>query len=160
MLRRIKIEMIWIDETSRRHDANAPPVEHSWADRSTAHVSLAIVRNGERIAPHLNNEPLGWMPPGQSQRAYVFYDRVQAFLLKNALSVSELLPRIIAYTAEHELGHLLIPPLANGHSDTGIMKATLPSDIAPRFLGMTGFSAKEGELMRREIQRRISMSSH
>ncbi len=159
MLANINVDTIWIDETSRLHSVNAPPAPYSWADHSTAHVSLAIVTNGERTAPHLKNEEMamGWTPAGQSERAYVFYDRVEAFVLKNAFRVSGLrVPRIVAYAAEHELGHLLIPTLANGHSDTGIMKARLdPGDIAPVFLGSTGFSAKEGELMRKEIQRRI-----
>jgi hypothetical protein len=162
ILGRIDIEMIWVDENSRLHGVGGPPVEHSWADRSTAHVSLAIVRNGERTAPDLTDEALGWTPPGQSERAYVFYDRVEAFGLKNAFRVSDLhIPRIVAYTAEHELGHLLIPPLANTHSDSGIMKARLgPDDIAPTFLDTIGFSVKEGELMRQEIRRRISISLH
>src|SRR5262249_45769087 len=144
--------------------ADAPPVEHSWADHSTAHVSLAIVTNGEHTAPHDKNEEMamGWTPDGQSERAYVLYDRVEAFVLKNAFRVSGLrLQRVAAYAAGHELGHLLIPPLANTHSDTGIMKARLgPGDIAPTFLNTIGFSAREGKLMREEIQRRILESSH
>jgi hypothetical protein len=163
-LARIRVKVIWVDETSRHHGAGGPPVQNAWSDHSTAHVSIAIVRNAEKVVPRLKNEEmaLGWTPRGQSERAYVFYDRVEAFLLKNALRVDGLsVPRIAVYVIEHELGHLLIPPLAKAHSDTGIMKAKLrPDDIAPTFFGTTGFSAEEGELMRQEIQRRISMSSH
>jgi len=163
-LARIRVEVIWVDETSRHHGADAPPVQNAWSDHSTAHVSLAIVRNAERLAPHLKNDEMamGWTPAGQSERTYVFYDRVEAFVLKNAFRVSGLrVPRVMAYATEHELGHLLIPPLANAHSDSGIMKGSLgPGDIAPTFLGKMGFSATEGELMRQEILRRISGSSH
>jgi hypothetical protein len=163
-LARIRVEVIWVDETSRLHGADAPPVQSAWSDHSTAHVSLAIVSNAEQVAPHLKNEEtaMGWTPAGQSERAYVFYDRVQAFVLKNAFRVSGLrVPRIVAYAVEHELGHLLIPPLTNAHSDTGIMKGRLgPDDIAPIFLDRLSFSVKEGDLMRQEIRRRISMSLH
>jgi hypothetical protein len=163
-LARIRVEVIWVDETSRLHGADAPPVQNAWSDHSTAHVSLAIVRNAEHVARHFKNEEMvmGFTPGVQLGRAYVFYDHVETFVLKNGFRVDGLsVPRIVAYAAEHEFGHLLIPPLANAHADTGIMKARLgPSDIAPTFLGTIGFSAKEGELMRREIERRISMSSH
>jgi hypothetical protein len=164
VLARIRVEVIWVDETSRLHGADALLVQNAWSDRSTAHVSLAIITNAEQLSPNLKNDEMamGWTPAGQSERAYVFYDRVEAFVLKNAFRVSGLrVSRVMAYATEHELGHLLIPPLANAHSDTGIMKRTLgPDDIAPTFLGMIGFSVKEGELMRLEIQRRISISFH
>jgi hypothetical protein len=163
-LARIRVEVIWVDETSRLHGAGGPPVQNSWSDHSTAHVSLAIVANDEQVAPHLKNDEMamGWTPLGQSERTYVFYNRVEAFVLKNAFRVSGIrVPRVMAYATEHELGHLLIPLLSDAHSDTGIMKATLgPDDIAPTFLGMIGFSVKEGKQMRQEIQRRISKSLH
>jgi hypothetical protein len=163
-LARIRVEVIWVDETSRHHGADGPPVQNAWSDPSTAHVSLAIVDNAERTAPQLKYKEMamGCVPDVHSKRAYVFYDRVQEFVLKNAFRVDGIrVPRIVAYATEHELGHLLIPTLAKAHSDRGIMKARLDrGDIAPTFLGTTGFSVNEGELMRQEIQRRISMSSH
>jgi hypothetical protein len=51
---------------------------------------------------------------------------------------------VLAYAVGHELGHLLIPSMANAHSEKGIMKVQLGiSDLAPEFLDATGFSASE-----------------
>lgn len=162
-LDRIGVEMIWVDEMSHLHGPDAAPLENSWTEVSAAHVSLAIVTGGERVDPRLKNDEtaMGRTPAGQSVRCYVFYDRVEAFVLKNAFRVTSLrIPGVLAHAVEHELGHLLIPPLATAHPDTGIMKAQLSAgDLAPEFLDAVGFSAKEGELMRREIQRRVNTAA-
>ena len=161
---RIGVGIIWVDEMSRLHAANTTPsIENAWSESSTAHVSIAVVSQGERMDSRLKKEgmAMGRTPGGQTARSYVFSDRVEAFVLKYVSRVSALrVPRVLAYAIEHELGHLLIPSLAHAHSERGIMKAQLGAgDLAPLFLDGTGFSAKEGELMTDEIQRRINIQA-
>src|SRR5262249_34265663 len=121
------------------------------------YVSVAIVPWPDRIAPSIRNMDgvMGWTPAEQHIRTYVFYKRVEAFVLKNFSRIYTLrVPRLLAYAIAHELGHLLIP-LPDAHAETGIMKPQLSgNDLAELFYGILGFTEKQAQLMRAEIERR------
>jgi hypothetical protein len=87
---------------------------------------------------------MGWTPDGQHVRTYVFYERVEAFVLKNFGRIYTLrVPRLLTYAIAHELGHLLIP-LADAHSEKGIMQPQLDgNDLAELFSGSLTFTTKE-----------------
>src|SRR5262249_17283976 len=124
------------------------------------HVSVVIVPRPDPIAPNIRNldASMGWTPLGQHIRTYVFYERVEAFVLKNFSRIYTLrVPRLLTYVVTHELGHLLLP-LADAHSETGIMKPQLDGgDLAELFSGTLGFTSKEAQLMRDEIERRARL---
>jgi hypothetical protein len=157
-LARIGVRIIWMGQMSRPHSPASPAAEHARLDGSNAEVWVEIVKNAARTDPAVKGQDsiMGVTPAGQGERSYVFYDHVQAFVLENAFRIPLLnVPRVLALAIEHELGHLLIPPLATVHSKTGIMKAQLDrADLAPAFLNDTGFSDQEGQWMREEIRRR------
>jgi hypothetical protein len=144
------IELVWFDSMARQR---ALQIESS----RVTHVSVVFVSRPDLIAPKIRNLEgrMGWTPGGQHNRTYVFYERVQAFVLKNFTRIYTLrVPRLLTYATAHELGHLLLP-LGDGHSEHGIMKSQLNgNDLAELFSGGLGFSSKEAQLMRDEIERR------
>lgn len=150
------VEIVWLDSMSRVGAQEPDSLNHGWAEGSGRHVSLAIVTRPGAVGPKGRNTEsvLGWTPSGQRSRTYVFYERVEALVLNSFPRVSLRVPRVLAYAVAHELGHLLIP-LANAHSEKGIMKAQLDrNDLAELFSGSLGFSGKESELIVRDLKPR------
>ena len=154
------VELVWLNSMARMRTGEAEPLGAARAEGTGVHVSVVIVPRPDPIAPIVRNMDgiMGWTPGEQHLRSYVFYERVEAFVLKNFARIYTLrVPRLLTYAVAHELGHLLIP-LTDAHSEKGIMKAQLDgNDLAELFSGSLGFSAKEAQLMRGEIERRDRM---
>jgi hypothetical protein len=150
MFDKVGIELVWFDSMARQR---ALQIESS----GVTHVSVVFLSRPDLIAPKIRNLEgrMGWTPGGQHNRTYVFYERVQEFVLKNFSRIYTLrVPRLLTYATAHELGHLLLP-LADDHSERGIMKAQLDgNDLAELFSGSLSFSSKEAQQMRDEIERR------
>jgi hypothetical protein len=151
------IELVWVNSTARIREGQTESVDVASPEHSVTRVSLAIIPRPDEIAPKIRDldGSMGWTPAGQNTRTYVFYDRIQAFVLNNFSRIYTLrVPRLLAYAVVHELGHLLLPS-PDTHSEKGIMKSQLDgSDIAELFSDTLGFSSKEAQLMRDEIERR------
>jgi hypothetical protein len=144
------IELVWLDSMARQR---ALQIESS----GVTHVSVVFLPRPDLIAPKIRNLEgrMGWTPGGQHNRTYVFYERVQEFVLKNFSRIYTLrVPRLLTYATAHELGHLLLP-LADDHSEQGIMKSQLDgNDLAELFSGSLSFSSKAAQQMRDEVERR------
>jgi hypothetical protein len=150
------IELVWRNSMAQIRRGETEPPGAVRKDGGI-YVSVGIVPRPDRIAPRIRNLDgiMGWTPEGQRIRTYVFYERVEAFVLKNFSRIYTLrVPRLLTYAIAHELGHLLIP-LADAHSEKGIMKPQLDgNDLAALFLDDLTFTAEEAQLMRQEIERR------
>jgi hypothetical protein len=157
MFGRAGIELVWVDSMARIREAEPESMDGASHQPGVLRVSLVIVPRPDQIAPKLRDldEVMGWTPGGQQTRTYVFYERVQAFVLNNFNRIYILrVPRLLAYAVVHELGHLLLPS-PNTHSENGIMKSKLDgNDVAELFSDTLGFNSKEAQLMRGEIERR------
>jgi len=157
MFQKAGIELVWLDSMARLRSGQADSLATAHGAGTAVHVSVVIVPRPDVIAPEIRNLEgrIGWTPGGQQTRTYVFYQRVEAFVLNNFGRIDTLrVPRLLTYAITHELGHLLLP-VADAHSKKGIMKAQLDgNDLTELFSGSLGFSSKEAELMGNEIQRR------
>jgi hypothetical protein len=151
------IELVWLNSMVRIREGPAKSVDGASLEPRAARVSVVIVPRPDPIAPKIRDLDgrMGWTPGGQHTRTYVFYERIQAFVLNNFARIYTLrVPRLLAYAVAHELGHLLLP-LADAHSEKGIMKSQLNgNDLAELFSDALGFSSKETQLMRDEVERR------
>jgi hypothetical protein len=98
----------------------------------TLRVVLASEVDREFAKAGVRGNVLGVAPTGTG-RAYIFCDRVKELARKTNQHVDVILGRVIA----HELGHLM---LGEGHSDAGIMQASLDyaSNEAPAFTSEQG----------------------
>jgi hypothetical protein len=154
------IELDWQNSVARLRAGETKSLDGASGKGRAIHVSVVIVPRPDLIAPKIRNLDgrMGWTPAGQHTRTYVFYERVQAFVLNNFARIYTLrVPRLLTYVIAHELGHLLLP-LADTHAEMGIMKEQLNgNDLAELFSGALGFSSKEGQLMRDEIERRARL---
>jgi len=153
------IELIWLNSMARLRAGQTDSLSVRGKGRAT-YVSVVITPRPDPIAPEIRDldGKMGWTPRGQHVRTYVFYERVEIFILNNVARIHTLrVPRLLTYVIAHELGHLLLP-LADAHSETGIMKSQLDrNDLAERFSGTLGFNSKEAQLMRDEIERRTRL---
>jgi hypothetical protein len=157
MFQKAGIELVWLDSMARLRAGQADSFGTGRGEGTTVRVSVVIVPRPDIIAPEIRNLEgrMGWTAEGQHTRTYIFYKRVEAFVLNNFGRIYTLrVPRVLTYVIAHELGHLLLP-LADAHSGKGIMKAQLDgNDLAAPFSDSLSFSSKESELMRNEIQHR------
>ena len=154
------VELIWLDSMARLRAGQTEALGVAPAEVRAIRVSVVIIPRPDEIAPRLRNLDgrMGWTPDGQNVRTYVFYARVEDFVLKNFARIYTLrVPRLLTYAIAHELGHLLLP-LAEAHSEKGIMKSQLDgNDLAEVFSGSLSFTAKEGQMMRNEVERRVRL---
>src|SRR5262245_697439 len=121
------VELIWLDSMARLRAGQTEALGVAPAEVRAIRVSVVIIPRQDEIAPKLRNLDgrMGWTPDGQNVRTYVFYARVEDFVLKNFARIYTLrVPRLLTYAIAHELGHLLLP-LAEAHSEKGIMKSQL-----------------------------------
>src|SRR5262249_31444761 len=150
----------WLNSMARIQAGQAESLVGTPDERRGTHVSVAIVPLPDLIAPKNRNLDwqMGWTPLGQHIRTYIFYERVQAFVLKKFSRIYTLrVARLLTYVIAHELGHLLLP-LADAHSETGVMKSRLDgNDLTDLFSGTLGFNSREAQLMRDEIGRRSQL---
>jgi len=160
MFAKAGIELIWLNSMARLRAGQQEALGMAPSEVRAIPVSVVILPRPDEIAPELRNLDgrMGWTPDGQTVRTYVFYARVQDFVLKNFARIYTLrVPRLLTYAIAHELGHLLLP-LADAHSEKGIMKSQLDgNDLAELFSSSLSFSSKEGQLMRGEIERRVRL---
>jgi len=160
MFAKAGIELVWLNSMARVRAGQTESLDGPPGKGTATYVSVVIVPHPDLIAPKIRNLEgrMGWTPNGQHVRTYVFYGRVVAFVLKNFSRIHTLrVPRLLTYVIAHELGHLLLP-LADTHAEMGIMKEQLNgNDLAELFSGALGFSSKEGQLMRDEIERRARL---
>jgi len=79
------IELVWLNSMARIQAGQAESLVGTPDERRGTHVSVAIVPLPDLIAPKNRNLDwqMGWTPLGQHIRTYIFYERVQAFVLKN-----------------------------------------------------------------------------
>jgi len=155
MFGRAGIELVWTNSMVRILEGQTESMDG--ASLGVTRVSVVIVPRPDQIAPTIRDlgGRMGWTPSGQHTRTYVFYERIQAFVLDNFDRIYILrVPHLLAYAVAHEIGHLLLPS-PDSHSKKGIMKSQLNgNDLAELFSDTLGFSSKEGQLMRDEIERR------
>ena len=157
MFGRAGIELFWVNSMVRIRDGQTESMDGASFEPGVIRVSLVIVPRPYQIAPRLRglDGRMGWTPGGQHTRTYVFYERIQAFVLKNSDRINILrVPRLLAYAIAHELGHLLLPS-PDTHSKKGIMKSQLDgNDLAELFSDTLRFSSEEAQSMMDEIERR------
>ena len=108
----IGVSLVWTDTGTKT--TGSPP-----AAVDVTVVLLSRVRTDTFLMHRrLSSTVLGVAPPG-TRRIYVFCGRIRQRAFVMGEKAETILGRVIA----HELGHLLLP--ANGHSATGIMRASL-----------------------------------
>ena len=104
----IDVSLVWTDETG--------------PDEGTKHL-VAIVLSDARTERFLRGSELPpsilGVAPHQTNRIYVFWDRIVRRALENDVLPQIVLARVLA----HEIGHHLLPQ--QGHSDSGIMRPSL-----------------------------------
>lgn len=108
----IGVSLVWTDKGTKAISSPAGALDVRVVLLSRARTDIFLLRR------RLSSTALGVAPSGTG-RIYVFCGRIRQRALAMNEKVETILGRIIA----HELGHLLLP--ANGHSATGIMRASL-----------------------------------
>ena len=120
-----------------------------WSEgTSPAGRTLTIVLTTMATAPRgIAPESMGVAPsPGDGSRgttAYVFMDRVTAFVSAHRVSAEY----VLACAMAHEIGHLLLPP--NAHDVMGVMRGSWHAKLFPPHApGVPGFPPAQARLLR------------
>lgn len=118
-------------------NASVPPA------RTLTIILTTVATAPAGIAP----ESLGVAPsPGDGTRgtkAYVFMDRVTAFVTAYGVSAEY----VLACALAHEIGHLLLPP--NAHDPMGVMQGNWHAKLfPPHAAGVPGFPPRQAQLLR------------
>ena len=120
-----------------------------WSDNAApAGRTLTIVLTTMATAPRgIAPESMGVAPsPGDGSRgttAYVFMDRVTAFVSAHRVSAEY----VLACAMAHEIGHLLLPP--NAHDVRGVMRGSWHAKLFPPHApGVPGFPPAQARLLR------------
>ena len=124
-------------------------VKLDWSEgTSPAGRTLTIVLTTMATAPRgIAPESMGVAPsPGDGSRgttAYVFMDRVTAFVSAHRVSAEY----VLACAMAHEIGHLLLPP--NAHDVMGVMRGSWHAKLFPPHApGVPGFPPAQARLLR------------
>ena len=140
MLRRVPIELKWIDCTSR-----VPPE----SCRSPQVPTNLIVRFLPKALPQASARALGIAGTSADHAtAFIFYDRILA-----VRTHTNLLPAMLGRVLAHEITHLLLPE--EDHAGFGLMRDQWSADDL-RFTSTAclGLSAQSVQSMHREALRR------
>ena len=108
----IGVSLVWTVKGTKASASPTGAFDVTVALLSRARAETFLMRR------RLSSTVLGVAPPG-TRRIYVFCGRIR----QRALEMNEKAETILGRVIAHELGHLLLP--ANGHSATGIMRASL-----------------------------------
>ena len=143
LLHSVKIELKWVDCTSRALPASC---------LSPRLPTDLIVRFVRKALPQMSTAVLGaTASSGNSDgAAFIFYDRIAA-LQTHARFLPYMLGRVMA----HELAHLLLPQ--QGHSDFGLMRGEWrANDMDYSSAACLGLPRNSVEFMEKEALRRVS----
>jgi hypothetical protein len=162
---KVGVELLWLDFRSRLQGVDNESLEHQWSVDINLHLSIVIAPKPLLGMPSNTRNPqvMGVTPLGglRHTRSYIFYDRVKDFVDRNRRKISFLgIPRLLAYTVAHEMGHLLISN-EDYHSSSGIMRAQLnPEGLEKVLWGRLLFTDQEGQRIKHEIQGRTDLQVH
>jgi hypothetical protein len=139
IFRRAGVEIHW-------KDCAADP-DPTCSTPGVGEISLRIFRRPDTERRRTGDATGGMAvrQPGRGGIVQVFYDRLEEAAAMRGLPMD----LVLAATAAHEIGHLLLSP---GHSRTGIMRADLEGlDWHRAAQGWLGFSAAETATMREAV---------
>lgn len=145
ILSKAGVDAVWLECPTDEASPRTP----ACASLEPTHITLRLLP--EPMSRHLrlsHGDALGFAALGVqlSCDAWVFYDRVDDFALKQQLTLERLLGAVIA----HELGHLLLGE--NAHARTGLMHAYWPrSELLAIEFEWLAFSDAECERIRNGV---------
>jgi hypothetical protein len=148
ILREAGIEVDWLDCPITSAEIDAMP---ACRETGLANLTLRII---PEASASLNRHMLGFALPAPegAVHAVVFHSRVMALSELRVASEAQILGIAMA----HELGHLLLGP--EKHSPAGLMRAQWSRpDLQLATVEQLRFSAKQGEMMREEVARRVQV---
>jgi hypothetical protein len=147
----------WFDCTAVLHGQAAPP----GCAGEVLPTSLYIQFFPEPMAKTVpvGRSVFGYAAPSTprrfSNRAVLFWDRIQDHCEAFALDADALLGAALA----HEIGHLLLGP--GSHRSAGMMRCPWNTqDVASAARGRLSFSSPELKLLRERVERRILAAQH
>ena len=128
-----------VDVTGCRDEANPSSPESS---KDPTPLELWILRGRAKTPREGGREPLGYsVVRGRGGRAFIFAEAV----LAEALAADVPWSVLIAYTAAHEIGHLV---LGLSHSETGMMKPIWDlKDFQAMYRNSVHFSTEQQRLV-------------
>jgi hypothetical protein len=145
MLRPVRIDLNWIDCTSRLLSASC---------RSHQAPTDLILRFLPEALPETSARALGISGSSADYAtAFIFYERILALRTH-----THLLPAMLGRVLAHEITHLLLPQ--KDHSEFGLMRGQWSADDL-RFTSAVclGLSARSVEFMQREALRRMVLQA-
>jgi hypothetical protein len=141
MLRPVRIDLNWIDCTSRVLSASC------WSPQVPTDL---IIRFLPKALPQVSARAVGISGSSADYAtAFIFYERILALRTH-----THLLPAMLGRVLAHEITHLLLPQ--EDHSEFGLMRGQWSADdLRVTSTACLGLSARSAQLMHREALRRM-----
>jgi hypothetical protein len=146
---KVGIKLRWVAGFTAR-DAIAHPAGEPW---NPANLDVRIWTAAKAREPAVTSNALAYRLSVEKGQAVLLSDAIHNLAEIWGIDPADLLGVAMA----HEIGHLLLH--TSGHSNVGIMEARyLQKDLASAERGGLFFSRKQGNSMRNEVRRRMSIA--